>query len=81
VLTATDHDVNTPRTVSRWWGSGGVALHGQVGAGRGWWLRVELGVDFPLVERGFTVETPTPQKVGATASISPTLAVGVAHGL
>ena len=81
VLTVTDHDVNTPRPVSRWWGSGGLALHGQVGAGAGWWLRAELGVDFPIVERGFTVGMTNPQQVGATASISPTLAVGLAHGL
>lgn len=81
VLTATDRDVNTPLTVSRWWGSGGVALHAQVGRGEGWWLRAELGLDFPIVERRFTVGQTTTDLVGATASISPSLAVGLAHGL
>jgi hypothetical protein len=82
VLTATDHDVNVPQTVSRWWGSGGVALHAQVGSGGGWWLRAELGVDFPIVQRQFTiVDAMNPKLVGATASISPSLAVGLAHGL
>lgn len=80
-LTATDRDVTTQFTASRWWGSGGVVLHAEVGRGAGFWLRAELGLDFPIVERRFTVETTSPRQAGATASISPTFAVGVGHGL
>ncbi|MES1209645.1 MAG: hypothetical protein ABUS79_27225 [Pseudomonadota bacterium] len=80
-LTATDHNVANQRTSDRWWGSAGVVLRGEVGRGAGFWLRAELGVDFPIVERRFKLDTTPPQVVGATASISPTLAIGVVHGL
>ncbi|MFL5306965.1 MAG: hypothetical protein ACJ8F1_17245 [Polyangia bacterium] len=81
ILTAMDRNVTDRLTSTRWWGSGGVVLRGEVGRGAGFWLRAELGVDFPIIERRFTVGTIAPQAVGATASISPTLAVGLVHGL
>jgi hypothetical protein len=80
-LTATDDNVMNPLTSQRWWGSGGVVLHAEVGRGEGFWLRAELGVDFPIVTRRFTIQTTALQAVGSTASISPTLAVGVGHDL
>ncbi len=85
-LTLTDHDVTNPQTVTRWWGSGGLVAHAEAELGAGFWLRAELGVDFPVVERRFGIApagtaTAGLQQVGATASISPTLALGVGHGL
>ncbi len=81
ILTVTDHSVTNRLTSNRSWGSGGVVLRAEVGRGAGFWLRAELGVDFPIVERRFKIDATPPQSVGATASISPTLAVGLVHGL
>jgi hypothetical protein len=80
-LTVTDHAVMTQQTVSRWWGSGGLVAHAEVTLGSGFWLRGDLGLDFPIVERRFQTGTTAFKDVGATASISPTLALGLGHGL
>ncbi|HSS39798.1 MAG TPA: hypothetical protein VLT58_13610, partial [Polyangia bacterium] len=81
VLTATNDNLMNSLTSTRWWGSGGVVLRGEIFRGAGFWLRAELGVDFPIVERRFTMGSTPTQPAGATASISPTFAVGVVHGL
>lgn len=85
LLTAADHNVSNPTTSTRWWGSGGVVLHAELrpggGQSGGFWLRAEVGLDFPIVERRFTVGMTSPQPAGQTASISPTFAVGLVHGL
>ncbi len=46
-------------------------------------LELDAGVDFPFVTRRFitTTSTVTNQPVGETASVSPTLSVGLSHGL
>jgi hypothetical protein len=81
VLSATDHSVNTPRTVDRWWGSAGALVHLTALLGRGLMLDLEAGVDFPVVTRRFITTTVTNQPVGATTSVSPTLSLGLSHGL
>jgi hypothetical protein len=82
LLTATDHSISNPRSVDRWWGSAGALVH--LGAPLGWGLGldVDAGVDFPFVTRRFITTTAEPnQAVGATASVSPTLSVGLSHAL
>ncbi len=80
-LSATDHSVNTPRSVTRWWGSAGAVVRLTAPVGGGLMLDLDAGVDFPFVTRRFTVTTMTNQPVGATAAVSPTLSVGLSHGL
>ncbi len=82
VLSATDHSVNTPRSVDRWWGSAGALV--RLSGGIGWGIRLELeaGADLPFVTRHFITTTTVPnQAVGATPAISPTVSVGLSHGL
>jgi hypothetical protein len=82
VLSATDHSVNSPRSVDRWWGSAGALVRLTAMLGGGLMLDVDAGVDFPFVTRRFTTTTNvTNQPVGATTSISPTLLVGLSHSL
>jgi len=82
VLSATDHSVDNPRSVDRWWGSAGALVRLTAPLGAGLMLDVEAGVDFPFVTRRFITTTNlTNQAVGATTSVSPTLAVGLSHGL
>jgi hypothetical protein len=81
-LSATDHSVNTPRSVDRWWGSVGALV--RISAGLGWGLRLEIegGADLPFVTRRFITTTTEPnQAVGATPAVSPTVSVGLSHGL
>jgi hypothetical protein len=81
VLSATDHSVNAPRSVDRWWGSAGALLRLTAPLGAGLMLDLDAGVDFPFVTRRFIVTTVTNQPVGATTSVSPTLSLGLSHGL
>jgi hypothetical protein len=82
VLSVTDHSVNTPRSVDRWWGSAGALLRLTAPVGGGLMIDFDAGVDFPVVTRRFiTTTTMTNQPVGATSSLSPTLSVGLSHGL
>jgi hypothetical protein len=81
VLSATDHSVNSPRSVDRWWGSAGVLVRLTAAVGGGLMLDVDAGVDFPFVTRRFITTTVTNQPVGATTSVSPTLSVGLSHSL
>lgn len=82
LLAATDHSVSNPRSVDRWWGSAGALVHLAAPIGWGLALDVEAGVDFPFVTRRFITTTAEPnQAVGATASVSPTLSVGLSHAL
>jgi hypothetical protein len=82
VLSVTDHSVNTPRSVDRWWGSAGALLRLTAPVGGGLMIDVDAGVDFPVATRRFiTTTTMTNQPVGATASVSPTLSLGLSHGL
>jgi hypothetical protein len=83
ILSATDHSVNTPRSVDRWWGSAGALVRLTAQLGGGLMLDLDAGVDFPFVTRRFTASTATVtnQPVGATTSISPTLSVGLSHSL
>ncbi|HVZ87776.1 MAG TPA: hypothetical protein VHG72_12455 [Polyangia bacterium] len=77
---ATDHSVTNPRSVDRWWESAGVLLHGALRLGSGLTLDLEAGVDVPFVTRHFVTTTPA-QAVGATASVSPSAALGLSHPL
>ena len=82
ILSATDHSVNMPRSVDRSWGSAGALVH--LAASLGWGLTLDLvaGIDFPVVTRRFITTTTVPdQPVGATPSVSPTLSLGLSHGL
>ena len=82
VLSATDHSVNTPRSVDRWWGSAGALVRLTAPVGGGLMLELDAGVDFPFVTRRFIITTTmTNQPVGATTSVSPTLSVGLSHSL
>ncbi len=81
VLAATNHSVNTPRSVDRWWGSAGALLRLTAPLGAGLMLDLDAGVDFPFVTRRFITTTVTNQPVGATTSVSPTLSLGLSHGL
>ena len=82
VLSVTDHSVNTPRSVVRWWGSAGAAVRLTAPLGAGLMLDVDAGVDFPFVTRRFITTTAvTNQPVGETASVSPTLSIGLSHSL
>jgi hypothetical protein len=81
VLSVTDHSVNTPRSVLRWWGSAGVLVRLSAPVGAGLMLDLDAGVDFPFVTRRFITTTVTNQPVGATSSVSPTLSVGLSHSL
>ncbi len=83
ILSATDHSVNTPRSVSRWWGSAGAVVRLTAPVGGGLMLDLDAGVDLPFVTRRFitTSTTVTNQPVGETASVSPTLSVGLSHSL
>jgi hypothetical protein len=83
ILSATDHSVNTPRSVSRWWGSAGAVIRLTAPVGGGLMLDLDAGVDLPFVTRRFitTSTTVTNQPVGETASVSPTLWVGLSHSL
>jgi hypothetical protein len=81
-LSATDHSVNTPRTVDRWWGSAGALV--RISGALGWGLRLEIeaGVDLPFVTRRFITTTTVPnQAVGATPAVSPTVSLGLSHSL
>jgi hypothetical protein len=81
-LSVTDHSVNTPRSVDRWWGSVGALLRLTAPIGAGLMIDFDAGVDFPVVTRRFiTTTTMTNQPVGATSSVSPTLSVGLSHSL
>ena len=80
-LSATDHSVNTPRSVTRWWGSAGALVRLTAPLVGGLMLDLDAGVDFPFVTRRFITTTETNQPVGATTSVSPTLAVGLSHSL
>ena len=83
MLSATDHSVNTPRSVDRWWGSAGALVRLTAPIGGGLMLDLDAGIDFPFVTRRFIISTTTMtnQPVGATTSVSPTLSVGLSHGL
>ena len=83
ILSATDHSVNTPRSVARWWGSAGAVVRLTAPVGGGLMLELDAGVDLPFVTRRFivTTTTMTNQPVGETASVSPTLSVGLSHSL
>ena len=82
VLSATDHSVNAPRSVTRWWGSAGAVVRLTARLGGGLMLDVDAGVDLPFVTRRFiTTTTVTNQPVGATASVSPALSLGLSHSL
>ena len=82
VLSATDHSVNSPRSVDRWWGSAGALVRLTATLGGGLMLDLDAGVDFPFVTRRFiTTTTVTNQPVGATTSVSPTFSVGLSHSL
>lgn len=81
VLSATDHSVNSPRSVARWWGSAGALVRLTASVGGGLMLDLDAGVDFPFVTRRFITTTVTNQQVGATTSVSPTLSVGLSHSL
>jgi hypothetical protein len=82
VLSVTDHSVNTPRSVARWWGSAGALLRLTAPVGAGLMIDVDAGVDFPVATRRFITTTAmTNQPVGATAAVSPTLSLGLSHGL
>jgi hypothetical protein len=80
-LSATDHSVNTPRSVTRWWGSAGAVVRLTAPVGGGLMLDLDAGVDFPFVTRRFVVTAMTNQPVGETTSVSPTLSVGLSHSL
>ncbi|HVV52018.1 MAG TPA: hypothetical protein VHO06_20285, partial [Polyangia bacterium] len=81
-LSATDHSVNTPRTVDRPWGSAGALLRASALLGGKFSLDVEAGVDFPFVTRRFITTTSQPyQGVGSTAAVSPAVSVGLSRGL
>jgi len=82
ILSATDHSVNTPRSVTRWWGSAGAVVRLTAPVGGGLMLELDAGVDLPFVTRRFiTTTTVTNQPVGETTSVSPTLAIGLSHSL
>ena len=82
ILSVTDHSVNTPRSVDRWWGSAGALLRLTAPVSGGLMIDFDAGVDFPVVTRRFiTTTTMTDQPVGATSSVSPTLSVGLSHSL
>jgi hypothetical protein len=80
VLTMTDLTVMTPKVVDRLWGSGGVVAHVEVGQGTGFWLKVDVGLEIPFVQRSFTRSGPF-KEVGSTSSVYPSLAFGLAHSL
>jgi hypothetical protein len=44
-------------------------------------LDLDAGVDLPFVTRRFIITSETNQPVGATSSVSPTLSLGLSHGL
>jgi hypothetical protein len=82
VVSATDHSVNSPRSVDRSWGSAGALVRLTAALGGGLMLDMDAGVDFPFVTRRFIITSGvTNQPVGATASVSPTLSVGLSHSL
>ena len=82
ILSATDHSVNIPRSVARWWGSAGAVVRLTAPVGAGLMLELDAGVDFPFVTRRFITTTAvTNQPVGETTSVSPTLSVGLSRGL
>ena len=81
ILSAIDHSVNTPRSVSRWWGSAGALVRLTAPLAGGLMLDLDAGVDFPFVTRRFVVTTMTNQPVGETTSVSPALSVGLSHSL
>ncbi len=81
-LSATDHSVNTPRSVDRWWGSVGALVRLSASLGWGLHLEIEAGADVPVVTRHFITTTAVPnQAVGATPAVSPTVSVGLSHAL
>jgi hypothetical protein len=82
LLSVMDHSLSNPHAVDRWWGSAGALLRASTALGWGLSLDVEAGVDFPFITRRFITTTTVPnQAVGATVSVSPTLAVGLTRGL
>ncbi len=84
-LSATDHSVNSPRSVTRWWGSAGALVRLTAPLGAGLMLDLDGGVDFPFVTRRFITTTTSTtlinQPVGETTAVSPTLSVGLSHRL
>lgn len=81
VLSVTDHSVNSPRSVTRWWGGAGALVRLTAPVSGGLMLDLDAGVDFPFVTRRFITTTVINQPVGATTSVSPTLSVGLSHSL
>jgi hypothetical protein len=80
ILTTTDDSIMNPRVVDRWWGAGGAVIHGEVGRADGFWLKVDVGLEFPFVQRTFERMSAF-MTLGSTAPVYPTLAVGLAHSL
>jgi hypothetical protein len=80
VMTLSDNTIMSPKVVDRLWGGGGVVAHVEVGRGDGFWLKVDVGLEIPFVQRNFTADGPF-HPVGSTASVYPTLAFGLAHSL
>ena len=80
VLTMTDHTVMSPKVVDRLWGSGGAVVHVEVGRSAGFWLKVDVGLEIPFVQRSFVVSAPH-KELGSTSWFYPTLAFGLAHSL
>ena len=80
VLTMTDLTVMSPKVVDRLWGSGGAVVHVEVGRSAGFWLKLDVGLEIPFVQRNFVVSAPR-KELGSTSSVYPTLAFGLAHSL
>jgi hypothetical protein len=80
LLTTTDHSIMSPKVVDHWWGGGGAVLHGEVGRGDGFWLKVDVGLEIPFVQHRYERMNAF-MALGSTASVYPTLSVGVAHSL
>ncbi|HEY5088580.1 MAG TPA: hypothetical protein VIK30_01350 [Polyangia bacterium] len=81
LLAATDHSVTNPRSVDLPWWSVGALLRATTRLGAsGFTLELAGGVDLPLAKRSFVITQPA-YSVGGTPTVSPTLSLGIGHGL
>lgn len=81
LLAATDRSVNRPRSVDLPWWSAGLLLRAVTRLGAsGFTLELAGGIDLPLLPRSFVITNPA-HPVAETPTVSPTVSLGIGHGL
>jgi hypothetical protein len=81
LLGATDRSVNRPRSVDLPWWSAGLLLRAVTRlGGSGFTLELAGGIDLPLLPRSFVITNPA-HPVGETPRVSPSVSLGIGHGL